>query len=190
MNMRRALWVFATTLILVGCAASPYGTPPATSDPWELVHSARAWLEQGRPRGALPSLHQAQRHLEGLDPEERDYRHLEAAIMNEYGRVYEMTSDLDEAEVALREAGRISDTIPEIRPLAFDIHYNLSTVLERQERPEESCTSLRRAHATIIDLGENPSPPPEGYGGHRQAFIDQTVMPRIEARADRIDCRL
>ena len=190
MNMRRALSVCAATLILGGCAASPYGTPPDTSDPWELVHSARAWLEKGRPRGALPSLHQAQRNLEGLDPQGREYPHLEAAIMNEYGRVYEMTSNLVEAEAALREADRISLSIPEIRPLAFDITYNLSTVLERQNRPGESCEYLRRAHATIIDLGETPSPPPEGYGGHRQSFIDQTVMPRIEARANRIDCRL
>lgn len=127
MNFLQSLYPLLVAAALSSCAAisSPYGSPPDTSDPWQLIHHARGWLQQGRPRAALPSLQKADLEVEKLDHESADYSHAKAAIHNELGRVYEMVSDLDSAEAQFLQAAEVGKSVPERRPLHFDISYNL-----------------------------------------------------------------
>lgn len=86
------LALFASTLL--ACAPGSYLTPPESDDPWTLIRHARTWLEQGRPRGALPTLQKALNEAERLEPGADDTLHTQAAIYNELGRAYEMASEL------------------------------------------------------------------------------------------------
>ena len=63
-------------------------------------------------------------------------------ITNELGRVYEMTSNLEQAEREFLTAAEIAKKLPKYRPLHFDIAYNLSTVYERRGMFAESCIQL------------------------------------------------
>jgi tetratricopeptide (TPR) repeat protein len=190
----RFRWLITLLLSLVvsACAStsSPYGAPPDTSDPWQLVHNARNWLQQGRPRAAMPSLEKALVEVEGLDPKTSAYAHAKAAIYNELGRVYEMTSELDLAEAELLKAAEVAERVPERRPLHFDISYNLSTVYERKAKMKESCTQLQRTAALYRDLLVHPAEPPDGYGSSGERFLNDVAAPKIRARAQRIGCAI
>lgn len=190
MSVLQAFCPLLIAAMLSGCAAtsSPYGAPPDTSDPWQLIHHARGWLQQGRPRGALPSLQKALVEVEKLDPASPLYAHTKAAIHNELGRVYEMVSDLDNAEAQFLHAAEVGKSVPERRPLHFDIHYNLSTVYERKAQPAASCAELRRAAALQQALLAHPGEPPDGYGANGERFLREVVAPRIQARAERLGC--
>ena len=190
MNLRRCMYPFVVAAIISGCAgtASPYGAPPDTSDPWQLIKQARGWLQQGRPRGALPSLKKALVEVERLDHETADYAHAKAAIHNELGRVYEMASELDVAETQFLQADEFARRVPQRRPLHFDVSYNLSTVYERKAQLAESCAQLRRAVALHQDMLARPSEPPTGYGAGGERFLHDVAAPRIRARALRIGC--
>jgi tetratricopeptide (TPR) repeat protein len=189
-NFLQSLYPLLVAAALSGCAAtsSPYGAPPDTSDPWRLIHHARGWLEQGRPRGALPSLQKAQVEVEKLDHGTAGYAHAKAAIHNELGRVYEMVSDLDTAEAQFLQAAAVGKSVPERRPLHFDIRYNLSTVYERKAQLADSCAQLQRAAALQQDLLARPAEPPDGYGADSEHFLREVAAPRILARAQRIGC--
>jgi len=149
-----------------GCSSTstPYGASPPTSDPWQLINSARDWLQQGRPRAALPSLNKALVEVEQLDHQTAAYAHAKAAIHNELGRVYAMVSELELAEIEFQNAAETATSVPEYRPLHFDITYNLSTVLERKGLTAESCAQLRRTAFIYVDLLAHPAEPPGGYG--------------------------
>lgn len=190
MNLRRCLYPYLIAIIISGCAvtASPYGAPPDTSDSWQLIKHARGWLQQGRPRAALPSLKKALVEVERLDHETPDYAHAKAAIHNELGRVYEMVSELDAAEAQFLEAAEIAKRVPQRRPLHFDISYNLCTVYEGKALPAESCAQLRRAAALHQDLLAYPSEPPGGYGAGGERFLRDVAAPRIRDRGLRIGC--
>jgi tetratricopeptide (TPR) repeat protein len=192
MNLRHCLYPLLLAAALGGCAStsSPYGAPPDTADPWQLIHHARGWLQQGRPRGAMPSLQKALVEVERLDHETAEYPHAKAAIHNELGRVYEMVSDLDTAEAQFLQAAEIARSVPQRRPLHFDISYNLSTVYERKAQPAESCAQLRRTVALHQDLLAHPSEPPDGYGADGERFLREIAAPKIRARAQRIGCAI
>ena len=166
------------------------GHRPETSDPWALIHHARGWLQQGRPRGALPSLEKALVEVEKLDPASAAYAHTKAAIHNELGRVYEMVSELAQAEVQFLQAAEIGRGVPQRRALHFDIHYNLSTVYERRGQLVESCVQLQHAAALQQDLLVHPADPPDGYGKDGARFLREVAAPRILARAQRIGCEV
>ena len=83
------------TALICSCTLSSYGEPPETSDPWVLIKNAREWLQMGRPRGAMPSLKKALIVAEEHSSSGEPYVHAKAAIHNELGRVYEMTSNLE-----------------------------------------------------------------------------------------------
>jgi hypothetical protein len=178
--------------LVSGCAgtSSPYGAPPETNDPWELIHHARGWLDRGRPRAAVPSLRKAELEAERLGTGTAAYAHVKAAIHNERGRVHVMVSDLDTAEAELLSAAAVAESVPERRPLHFDIAYNLSAVYEGKARKDDSCVQLQRAVALHRDLLAHPAEPPDGYGAAGERFITQVAAPRIEARAQRIGCGL
>jgi tetratricopeptide (TPR) repeat protein len=190
MNLRHCLYPLIFAAIISGCAAtaSPYGAPPDTSDPWQLIKHARGWLQQGRPRGALPSLQKALVEVERLDHETADYAHAKAAIHNELGRVHEMASELEVAEAQFLQAAEIARRVPQRRPLHFDISYNLSTVYERKAQPAASCAQLRRTVALHQEMLARPSEPPDGYGADSERFLREVATPRIRARALRIGC--
>jgi tetratricopeptide (TPR) repeat protein len=190
MVLRHSLYPLLLAAVISGCAAtsSPYGAPPDTSDPWQLIHHARNWLQQGRPRAALPSLQKADLEVEKLDHGSADYSHAKAAIHNELGRVYEMVSDLDSAEAQFLQAAEVGKSVPERRPLHFDISYNLSTVYERTSRMAESCARLKLAVALQQDMLAHPADPPHGYGADSERFLREVAAPRIRARAQRIGC--
>lgn len=190
MVLSHSLYPLLLAAVISGCAAtaSPYGAPPDTSDPWQLIHHARNWLEQGRPRAALPSLQKADLAVEKLDHESADYSHAKAAIHNEVGRAYEMASELDTAEEQFLQAAEFAKAVPERRPLHFDISYNLSTVYERKSRTAESCAWLKRAVALQQDMLAHPADPPRGYGADSERFLREVAAPRIRARAQRIGC--
>lgn len=190
MNLRHCLYPLLLAAALSGCAStsSPYGAPPVTADPWQLIHHARGWLQQGRPRGAMPSLQKALVEVERLDHETADYSHAKAAIHNELGRVYEMVSDLDTAEAQFLQAAEVAESVPQRRPLHFDISYNLSAVYERKAHPAESCAQLQRTAALQQDLLAHPSGPPDGYGADGERFLREIAAPKIRARAQRIGC--
>lgn len=192
MPLRHRVYSLLLAAILASCAAtaSPYGAPPDTSDPWELIRHARGFLQQGRPRGALPSLQKAELETEKLDHGSADYAHAKAAIHNERGRVYEMVSELGAAESQFLLAVDAAKAVPERRPLHFDISYNLSAVYERQARMVESCEALRRAAALQRDLLARPADPPDGYGADGERFLLDVAAPRVRARAGRIGCEL
>jgi len=184
------LYPLLLAAVVSGCAAtsSPYGAPPDTSDPWQLIHQARNWLQQGRPRAALPSLQKADLEAEKLDHRSADYSHAKAAIHNEAGRAYEMASELDAAEGQFLLASGFAQAVPARRPLHFDIGYNLSTVYERKSRTAESCAWLQRAVALQQDMLAHPADPPNGYGADTGRFLREVAAPRIRARALRIGC--
>lgn len=173
---------------ICSCSLSPYGEPPDTSDPWVLIKNARSWLQQGRPRGALPSLEKALLVAEKLDHGRADYLHTKAAIHNEFGRAYEMASELDLSEHEFLQAAEIAQSLPRYRPLHFDIAYNLSTVYERKAMFNESCIQLRRAASLQADLLANPADPPEGLGENTVHVLRELAAPRILSRAQRISC--
>ncbi len=168
--------------------STPYGASPPTSDPWQLINSARDWLQQGRPRAALPSLNKALVEVEQLDHQTAAYAHAKAAIHNELGRVYAMVSELELAEIEFQNAAETATSVPEYRPLHFDITYNLSTVLERKGLTAESCAQLRRTAFIYVDLLAHPAEPPGGYGASGESFLRDVAGPRIQARARRIGC--
>lgn len=188
MKLYRVLLPLLLVLAGAGCVSLPYGAPPDTTDPWELIGSARHWLQQGRPRAAVPSLERAQVEVERLRADAAAYAHARAAIHNEYGRVYEMTSALEAAEAQFLQAAALAQGVPERRPLHFDISYNLSTVYERMGQPAKSCTQLERVAALYRDLLARPAEPPAGYGDAGAAFLRDIAAPRIRARAERLGC--
>jgi tetratricopeptide (TPR) repeat protein len=190
MPMRLWILTLALAVSLGGCAASPYGAPPETDDPWVLIHSARTWLAKGRPRAALPSLKQALSELEKQDPETAYYAHTKASIHNELGRVYEMASKLDWAEESFLRAQETAAGIPERRSLNFEISYNLSTVYERMGEVGRSCSHLQHAATLHRALLLEPADPPYGYGAGGERFLQEVAAPRILQRAERLGCAL
>lgn len=188
-NVINRAWAAVLAVVLGGCAAvsAPYGAPPETSDPWQLIGYARQWLQQGRPRGALPSLNKALTLLGNDTSASADTVHAKAAVYNEYGRVYEMVSELDQAERMFLQAETLAQQVPDRRPLQLDIHYNLSTVYERQGDADASCRELRLAASLAKSLLQTPSAPPFGYGS-TSTFIRDTAQPKIRARSRRIGC--
>lgn len=182
------LALFASTLL--GCAPGSYLTPPASDDPWTLIRHARTWLEQGRPRGALPTLQKALNEAERLEPGADDTLHTQAAIYNELGRAYEMASELPFAEQQFLKASALADKLPMRRPLRFEVHYNLSTVLERQGRTDESCQHLAHAYALHRALLAEKAEPPFGYGEAGAHFLLDVAEPRMRARAARLSCEI
>lgn len=187
---KRILCCLAVLLavFLCSCTLGAYGEPPETTDPWVLIKNAREWLQKGRPRGALPSLNKALQVAEAQSSNEELYAHTKAAIHNEFGRVYEMTSDLEQAEREFLAAAEMAETLPKYRPLHFDIAYNLSTVYERGGKLAESCAQLKKAATLQVDLLAKPANPPEGLGENADRVLRELAAPRILARAKRIGC--
>lgn len=182
--------VAAISISLGGCVSEPYGNPPDSQDPWVLIRSARGWLQQGRPRAAMPSLEKALASVERLDRGSSQYLHAKAAIFNEFGRVHEMVNQLDLAETNFLKAAEIAAGVPQIRPLHFEIRYNLSTIYEEAGKHDASCRELQSAEALRKDLLARPAEPPEGYGVGGERFLRDIAEPRIRKRAQRLGCTL
>lgn len=97
-----------------------------------------------------------------------------------------MVSELELAEIEFQNAAETATSVPEYRPLHFDITYNLSTVLERKGLTAESCAQLRRTAFIYVDLLAHPAEPPGGYGASGESFLRDVAGPRIQARARRM----
>lgn len=189
--MFKSLLFFAVILVsilLSSCSSKPYGQPPETSDPWELIHYARKWIDAGRPRGAMPSLKKAFEENEKRDRNTKHYLDTKAAIYNEMGRVYYMVSDISSAEHYFNEAYKISLALG-YRALQFDINYNLSGIYVRKNDPRKACDHLAKVVGLYNDLNNNPSDPPDGFGvKHTKEVLEDFARQKINDRSKEMNC--
>lgn len=187
--LHKLLFAILIPILLSSCSYT-YGQPPETSDPWKLIKNARVWINEGRPRGALPSINKALEETEKLDKKSKHYQHTKAAVYNEMGRVFIMLNDMNSAEQYLKNANKLSLQVG-YRALQLDINYNLSTLYEMKHDERTACNYLAKVVDLYKDLYEKPADYPDGYGlmGTKE-FLEGFARPRINAKSKKMNCSL
>lgn len=183
----KLFFIVLVSILLSSCSYN-YGQPPETSEPWQLIRNARVWINDGRPRGALPSVNKALEETEKLDKEGNHYKHTKAAVYNEKGRIFIMLNDLNSAEQYLNQAYQLSLKVG-YRSLQFDIIYNLSTLYDMKNDTKTACDHLAKAIDLYKDLHKKPADYPDGYGVIRtKEFLENIARPRINAKSKKMNC--
>lgn len=183
----KLLFIAFISILLSSCSYH-YGEPPETSDPWELIRNARMWINEGRPRGALPSINKALEEIERLDKQSIYYKHTKAAVYNEKGRIFILLNELNSAEKYLNEAYKLSLEVG-YRALQFDINYNLSTLYDMKNDTRTACNYLTKVKNLYEDLYNNPADSPDGYGTTKtKEFLENFARSRINNKSNKMNC--
>ena len=144
--------------ILFGVTSCEFIGMPLTSDPWELISTARVRMEQfNRPLGARYVLNEAVRQAE-----KRNDQLALATAYNELGRTYvRQEGDTKTAEQYYLRSKEINEKNG-FRQGLLENYFNLANVYQIKQEPQKACANLSEFKRIFDELERHPAPPPKG----------------------------